>query len=269
MGDAATGRRPPALSRVVLRDAAMFVLLVAALSWLMIRSTENLGYNWQWYQVPRYLYTVVDGHFAAGPLLQGLAVTLQICGVSFVLAFVVGLVTALFRLSGSPVAGGVARVYLETIRNTPLLTQLFFMYFVFAPILGLDAWTSAILSLSLFEGAYASEIFRAGILSVERGQWEAARSLGMSRAIMYRHIILPQALRRILPPLTGQGVSLIKDSALVSTIAIYDLTMRGQAIIAETFLTFETWFTVAAIYLVLTVGLSALVSILEKRLNPA
>ena len=125
--------------------------------------------------------------------------------------------------------------------------------------------TSAVLALSLFEGAYASEIFRAGIVSVHKGQWEAASSIGLNTRQTYRFIILPQAIRRIIPPLTSQAVSLVKDSALVSTIAIYDLTMRGQAIIAETFLVFEIWFTVAALYLIITLILSLTVFYMEKK----
>lgn len=204
-----------------------------------------------------------------GPLVAGLVVTLRICGWSLVLAFVVGLLTALLRLSNSLVGRAMASVYLELIRNTPLLVQLFFFYFVLAPVLGIERFTTGVLALSLFEGAYASEIFRAGIVSIEKGQWEAAHSLGFSKVDTYRYIILPQALRRVLPPLTGQAVSLIKDSALVSTIAIYDLTMQAQIIISETFLTFETWFTVAAIYLILTVTLSTVANIMEQRLKAA
>jgi polar amino acid transport system permease protein len=120
-----------------------------------------------------------------------------------------------------------------------------------------------VLALSLFEGAYASEIIRAGILAIPKGQSEASASLGMSRYQNYRYVVLPQALRQMVPPLTSQAISLIKDSALVSTIAIYDLTMQGQQIVAETFLTFEIWFTVAAIYLSLTLLLSLLVKFLD------
>jgi len=134
-----------------------------------------------------------------------------------------------------------------------------------SPIVGMNAFSSAVLALSLFEGAYISEVFRAGILSVPRGQWEAAYSSGLNSFEVYRFVVLPQAVRNIIPPLTSQAISLIKDSALVSTIAIYDLTMRGQAIVAETFLAFEIWFTVAAIYLAITISLSALVSVLENR----
>ncbi len=200
-----------------------------------------------------------------GPLLLGLALTLKIAGLSLGLAFAIGLATALLRLGESLVGRGLARVYLELVRNTPLLIQIFFMYFVLAPLFDLSAFASAVLSLSLFEGAYASETFRAGILAVGRGQWEAAHSLGLSRLDTYLHVILPQAVRRVLPPLAGQGVSLIKDSALVCTIAIWELTMQGQAIVAETFLTFEVWFTVAAIYLIFTLGLSLAVQALERR----
>ncbi len=245
-----------------LQIIAFFVVLSAGV-WLLVHGAENLGYNWQWNRVSRYLFTTSDDHFQAGPLLNGLWLTLEISLVSLGLSLVIGLCTALMRLSDSVMARLISRVYLELIRNTPLLIQIFVLYFVFAPILDLGRFSSAVIALSLFEGAYASEIIRAGILAIPAGQWEASASLGLTRAQTYRHIILPQALRQMIPPLTSQGISLVKDSALVSTIAIYDLTMQGQQIIAETFLTFEIWFTVAAIYLVVTMFLSFLVKYLE------
>jgi polar amino acid transport system permease protein len=248
-------------------DVIKFLLVIAALTWLMARGTEGLGYNWQWYRVPQYLFSFENGDFVAGPLLQGLVVTLHITAMSMVLSFILGLATSLFRLSNSLVARGLARGYLECIRNTPLLVQIFFIYFVLAPVFDISRFASAVLALSLFEGAYASEIFRGGILSIHRGQWEAAYSLGFTPFHSYRYIILPQAIRRILPPLTNQAISLVKDSALVSTIAIYDLTMQGRAIISQTFLTFELWFTIAAIYLLITVTLSLVVNIMENRLR--
>jgi polar amino acid transport system permease protein len=249
-----------------LLQLSLFLLLIAGLCWGLQQGAVNLGYNWQWSRVPRYLVAVTADGWQAGPLLEGLLLTLQITAVSLLLSFAVGLVTALMRLSGSRMSIFLAQVYLETIRNTPLLIQIFIVYFVFAPIFDLGRFSSAILALSLFEGAYASEIIRAGILAVPVGQSEAAASLGMNTYHNYRFIILPQALRNVIPPLTSQGISLVKDSALVSTIAIYDLTMQGQQIVAETFLTFEIWFTVAAIYLVVTLTLSALVRYLENRL---
>jgi polar amino acid transport system permease protein len=251
--------------RPLIVDLLKFVLLAAVLAWAMIHSTEGLGYHWQWYRVPRYLLSVAEGAWMPGPLLKGLIVTLQITAAGLALASGFGLVTALMRLSDSVLARLLARLYLELIRNTPLLVQLFFIYFVLSPVFAISGFASAVLALSLFEGAYASEIIRAGILSIHRGQWEAAFSLGLNTRHTYRLVILPQALRTIAPPLTGQAISLIKDSALVSTIAIYDLAMQGQAIVAETYLVFEIWFTVAAIYLAITLGLSLTVAIMETR----
>jgi polar amino acid transport system permease protein len=248
-------------------ELSKLATLVAVLVWLAVQSVEALGYHWQWYRLPRYLFVQVDGQWQPGILVQGLGVTFQIVGCSLVLATLFGLATALMRLSSSFVARTVARGYLEAVRNTPLLIQLFFLYFVVSPIFDISRFNSAVLALSLFEGAYASDIFRAGILSVDKGQWEAALSSGLRLSETYRFIVLPQAVRRVLPPLTSQAVSLIKDSALVSTIAIYDLTMQGQSIVSETFLTFEIWFTVAAIYLFVAVAFSGLARLLEERLK--
>ncbi|WP_027189250.1 amino acid ABC transporter permease [Paucidesulfovibrio longus] len=263
----ATSRLMQRGKRAALVDLGKFLVLVALLAWFVARGTEQLGYNWQWYRIPRFLYYFENGSLHAGLLLQGLEVTLRITGAAFVLAFVFGLVTAMFRLSSSFMANVLARFYLETIRNTPLLIQLFFAYFVVGPILGMSGFWASVLALSLFEGAYASEIFRAGIASIDDGQWEAAESLGGGTWFTYREVILPQAVPRIVPPLASQAVSLVKDSALVSTVAVYDLTMQGQSIVSDTFLTFEVWFTVAAIYLVLTLGLSGLISLIDKRLK--
>ena len=268
--DTPADRRPPRRARQwrpLIADGLKFAFLAGALVWLMARATADLGYHWQWFRVPRYLLATDDAGVVLGPLLRGLAVTFQITSISFLLAFVLGLTAALLRLSGSPLGRLTARVYLELVRNTPLLVQLFFIYFVLSPVLQINAFTSAVLALSLFEGAYASEIFRAGILAIHRSQWEAAYSLGLGTWRTYRLVILPQAVRQILPPLTSQAVSLVKDSALVSTIAIYDLTMQGQAIVAETFLVFEIWFTIAVIYLIITLALSLTVATLERRLK--
>lgn len=247
-------------------DAIKIVLSVAAVTWLAVRGTQAIGYHWQWYRIPRFIAAVDANGVTPGPLLYGLGITLMICAAGLVLSMIFGLVAALFRLSESFLARALARVYLESIRNTPLLVQLFFIYFVLGPILDIDNFMAAVLALSLFEGAYISEIIRAGIVSIHKSQWDAAHTLGLTGLQTYRHVILPQAARRILPPLTGQAVSLIKDSALVSTIAVYDLTMRAQEIIAETYLAFEIWFTIAAMYLVLTVALSFATGRMEARL---
>jgi polar amino acid transport system permease protein len=225
------------------------------------------GYNWQWYRVWRYIGTMVDGTFAPGPLLSGLSVTLEISLAGLALSSLFGLFTALGRLSGFFSLSLLAKVYLELIRNTPLLVQLFFIHFVVSPVFGMNRFVSAVLALSLFEGAYASEIIRAGILAVPRGQWEASASLGLGTLQTYAHVVLPQALGHMIPPLAGQMVSLVKDSALVSTIAILDLTMEGQMIIAETYMVFELWFTIAGIYLVVTLAITLVTRLGEKRLS--
>ncbi|MBT8346893.1 MAG: amino acid ABC transporter permease [Desulfofustis sp.] len=248
-------------------DIFQFILLLIILGYLFSRGLENLGYNWQWYQVPPFILEITAEGLKTGPLLFGLGVTLKISAISLLLAFLIGLLTAVLRLSDLVMGRIIARSYLELVRNTPLLIQIFLIYFVLGPVLGLDRFPAAVLALSLFEGAYASEIFRSGILAVERGQIEAAASLGLNRYQIFRLIVLPQAIRTILPPLTSQAISLIKDSALVSTIAIYDLTMQAQALISETFLTFEIWFTVAILYLVITITLSFFVAFLENRLK--
>lgn len=248
-------------------DGIKLLITAGLIVWFMSVSTGKLDYNWQWYRIPRYLFSFTDGSFIAGPLLNGILVTLKITTVSLVISSIIGLVTVLLRLSDSFAARILSRVYMELVRNTPLLVQIFFIYFVISPVLGFSRFVSAILALSLFEGAYASEIFRAGILSINRGQWEAAYSIGLNRWNTYRHVILPQAIRHMLPPLVSQAISLIKDSALVSTIAIYDLTMQGEQIIAETYMVFELWFIIAAIYLLMTATLSIAVNIIEKRLG--
>jgi polar amino acid transport system permease protein len=248
-------------------DIFKFLVLIGILLWFLAIGTTQLGYHWQWYRVPRFIFTIVDGNFIPGPLLQGLWITFQITATSFVLFLIFGITTALLRQSSLISARTIARVYLELIRNTPLLIQIFLIYFAISPLLGLSAFFSAVLALSLFEGAYASEIIRAGIYSINKGQWEAAYSLGFSTFDTYRYVIFPQVIRQISPPLTGQTISLIKDSSLVSTIAIYDLTMQAQTIVAETFLAFEVWFTIAAIYLIINITLSFVIRMMENRMR--
>jgi polar amino acid transport system permease protein len=246
-------------------DILEYIALVAVIVWLMSVSTARLGYYWQWYRIPRYIFRIEDGRLVAGQLIQGLLFTFRISGISLVLAFVIGLGTALIRLSGSFMGRIVARGYLEIIRNTPLVVQIYLVYFVVGPILGLGRFASAVLALCLFEGAYISEIFRAGIVSLGKGQWEAAHSLGLSTFYTYRDVILPQAIRRILPPLTSQVITLFKNSALVSIVSLSDLALQARIIAADTFLVFEIWFATAAIYLVITITLSTLVFYMEKR----
>ena len=136
-----------------------------------------------------------------------------------------------------------------------------------SPIFGLDRYWTAVFTLAIFEGAFAAEIFRAGILAVPKGQWEASASLGLSRFDCYRDVVLPQAIRLILPPLTGQGISLIKHSSIVSVIAVFDLFTEARNLVSDTFMSFEVYFTVGAMYLALIIPLSILVSVIEHRMR--
>ncbi len=259
--------RPKRRRRLSYVDIVLFSALVLALVWLVIAGAQAGGYHWEWYRIPRYLFRTIDGEIYLGPLMQGLVVTLKITFWSFLLMVALGLTTAILSMSESVIGRLAALVYVESIRNTPLLIQLFIFYFVLAPVVGLDRYVTGILCLAAFEGAYAAEIFRAGLAAVPRGQWEAGYCIGLTTPRLYRYVVLPQAIRIILPPLTGQSISLIKDSAIVSVIAVYELTTEGRDIIAATLLTFEVWFTVAGLYLVLTTSLSLLVSYLERRLR--
>ena len=224
-----------------------------------------MQYNWQWYRVDQFIYRIVDGEFILGRLLEGLIVTFEITLFSMVFSILIGLITALLRMSNSFSGKLLANIYLEMIRNTPLLVQLFLFYFIIAPIVGIDRFWTGVLCLSFFEGSFATEIIRAGIQSVPRGQTEAANALGFSRFDRFRDIILPQSIPLILPPMTGLIINLIKHSAIVSVIAVAELTTEGLNIISETFMAFEIWFTVAGIYLVVTVSLSLFVSWMESR----
>ncbi|MBE0582528.1 MAG: amino acid ABC transporter permease [Desulfofustis sp.] len=201
-----------------------------------------------------------------GPLLTGLWTTLLISAAASVLGLIIGLVAGLMKISRNYTVSMLAAIYVEIIRGTPLLVQIFIAYFFIGTVFNLDRNVAGIGALALFAGAYVAEIVRAGIQSIPKGQMEAARSLGMSMPQAMTEIILPQALKRILPPLSGQFISLIKDSSLVSVIAITDLTKSGREIITSTFATFEIWLVVAAMYLVVTSLLSQFVFYLERRL---
>ncbi len=201
-----------------------------------------------------------------GPLMFGLWTTLWISGVASVMALCIGLATGLCRISNNLTLRGLAAIYVEFIRGTPLLVQIFIAYFFIGTVFNLNRNVAGVGALAIFAGAYVAEIVRAGIQSIPKGQTEAARSLGMNALQAMLYIILPQAFKRILPPLAGQFISLIKDSSLVSVIAITDLTKSGREIITSTFATFEVWLTVAAMYLIVTSVMSQAVFYMERKL---
>ena len=199
-------------------------------------------------------------------LLKGALLTLQISVVSLALGLVFGLVAALCVLAKNPLLHWPARFYVWLIRSTPLLVQLFIIYFGL-PQFGLDLspFWSGVLGLALNTGAYNAETIRGGILAVPRGQTEAARTLGMSGTLTMRRIVLPQALRLIIPPLGNNFVILIKDTSLVSTITLMELTLTAQRLIGSTYKPFEMYLMAALLYAVLTTGASLLLRTVERR----
>lgn len=202
----------------------------------------------------------------AGPLLIGLWTTLWLSAAASVFGLIIGLITGLCRVATNVTLRQLSVFYIEVIRGTPLLVQIFIFYFFLGTVLDISRIVAGISALAIFAGAYVAEIIRAGIQSIPKGQMEAARSLGMNVPQAMIHIILPQAFKRILPPLAGQFISLIKDSSLVSVIAITDLTKSGREVITSTFATFEIWFIVALLYLLLTSVLSQVIAWVERRL---
>lgn len=182
------------------------------------------------------------------------------------LGLLIGLFAGLCRLSSNPTLRDLTTVYVELVRGTPLLVQIFIFYFFIGTVLNLSREFAGVAALALFTGAYVAEIVRAGVQSIAKGQNEAARSLGLNAGQSMRHVILPQAFKRVLPPLAGQFISLVKDTSLVSVIAITELTKSGREAITTSFSTFEIWFCVAGLYLLINLPLSHLASRLERRL---
>ena len=172
---------------------------------------------------------------------------------------------ALLRLSGLYIGTKVAICFLEFVRNVPLLVLVYLFYYVLGPVFNYDRYTASILCLAVYHSALISEILRAGINAVAQGQWEAAKSIGMSKTQAYRYIILPQSIRFLLPPMTGEVVHMVKSSAIVSVIAVAELTTLGQNLISDTYMAFEIWFTIAIIYMVVILILSIGASLVEKR----
>jgi len=211
---------------------------------------------------------------------DGITVTVLITGTAFVFILVVGMLGGLGRLSGNPLIRGVSSLYVELVRGIPLLVQLIWWYFAFPIVVHqvgewlniaalanykANAIFTAITGLAVCYGAYMSEIYRAGIQSIPKGQMEAARSLGMTHFQSMRHIILPQAVRMILPPVGNEFIALLKDSSLVSVVAVADLTRRGREFMATHFNPIEVWTMIALLYLVMTLVSARFVTWMEKR----
>ena len=200
-------------------------------------------------------------------LLTGAAVTIEITALSITLGIIIGLFAGIARISKIRLIRYAAAVYVDFFRGTPLLVQIFIIYFALPLLTGqrIDPFIAAITACGINSGAYVAEIFRAGITSVDKGQMEAGRSLGMTWVDTMRYIIIPQAFRRVIPPLGNEFIALLKDSSLVSVIGFEELTRNGQLIIARTYGAMEIWLSVAVIYLIMTLSISRFVAYLEKR----
>lgn len=200
-------------------------------------------------------------------LLMGAGVTVKITAISVALGIVIGLFVGIARICHSKPLRVLAAIYVDFLRGTPLLVQIFLMYFALPVVTGqrIDPFLAAIASCSINSGAYVAEIFRAGIQSIDDGQMEAGRSLGMSWGQTMRYVIVPQAFKRVIPPLGNEFIALLKDSSLVSVIGFEELTRRGQLIIARTYGSLEIWTCVAVIYLIMTITISRFVAYLERR----
>lgn len=279
-------------------DAIILLLCIAAAVFIFYRVKYGLEYKADWSVIPQFLIKrhPESGRWVPNYLLQGLVTTLKLSIWSTILAVILGLLIAIFRTSTNLFLRMVGRTYVELIRNLPPLILIFIFYFFvidqLMPLLGIEdfirnssesiqavlaflfaekslivQFISGITTLAFFEGAYIAEIFRAGIESLERGQREAAYSLGLSWLDEMRFIVMPQVIKRVLPTLANEFINTIKYSAITSVVSIQELTFMGRQVVVSTRNIFETWITVAAMYMVLTLSLSLITSRLEKRLR--
>ncbi len=287
-------RRP----RFTWLDAVLLAAVGIAVGYVAWRAGSVLHYRWDWSLIPTYLmrFDETRQRWVANLLIEGLFATVRVSIWSALLAAVFGTVMGLCRVSKRLLLRLIGGFYVELIRNIPPLVFIFVFYFFITsqvtPLLGIDAFVrsaspstlatidllfgpprflpaviSAILCLALFEGAYVTEIIRAGVASIEKGQWEAAAAMGLSRLRTLRLVILPQAIQRVTPPLASQFISLVKDSSIVSLISIQELTFLGSEVAASTSRVFEVWIVIAAMYFLLCWGLSYGFERLERRMS--
>ncbi|MDE0624692.1 MAG: amino acid ABC transporter permease [Bryobacterales bacterium] len=281
-------------------DVLVFAVLIAATAYVGYRVDSVLEYRWDWSGIPGYLYRWDEEQqrWVANLLMQGLATTLRLALWGIALAAIIGVVFGIMRTGRRLFPRMLSRAYVELVRNIPPLVFVFIFYFFVSsqimPLLGVEefvrdaspgtlAWLevlfgpsnlipnviSGVLCLAMLEGAYVTEIVRAGIQSVPRTQTEAARSVGLSRRQLMQHVILPQAVQRVVPPLAGQFITLVKDSSIVSLISIQELTYLAVETAVSTTRLFEVWITVAALYFGLCFCCALLFNRLERRMAVA
>ena len=289
------------MRRLLKRLHWLDVVILAVLAFLFVYIWQQIGgtlqYKWRWELIPNYLfrYDEESSRWVANVLILGLITTIRISIYSGLLALALGIMLGVARTSRNLTVRMLARTYLEVLRNIPpVVVILIFFFFLSEQLISafnIEGWArgiaksenngiwvfffgdmrrfpslvSGIIVLALFESAFVGEIVRAGIESINRGQLEASRSLGMSWTDELRFIVLPQALKKVLPPLANQFISLIKDSAILSLISVQELTLRTVELANSTRLIFEAWITTAALYFCLCFSLSQLFRYLENR----
>ena len=278
-------------------DYVVFAILIAAVAYVWYRVDSVLEYRWDWAVIPHYLYRWDEEQqrWVANLLMQGLYTTIRLALWSIVLAALIGVVFGIMRTSRRLFPRLLSRVYVELIRNVPPLVFIFIFYFFISsqimPLLGIEervrsaspetlAWLeflfgppklisnviSGVICLAMFEGAYVTEIVRAGIQSIPKTQTEAGLSIGLSRLKLMRYVILPQAVQRVVPPLAGQFITLVKDSSIVSLISIQELTFLAIETAVSTTRVFEVWITVAGLYFCVCYFCALLFDWMERRM---
>ena len=279
-------------------DIVIGLLLLSLIAYVAYRISIGLNYKWDWSFLPQYFfrYDPEKKRWVMNLLMQGLVTTIWLSIWSSILAAILGTGLAFLRISKGLFQRLLGRTYLELIRNIPPLVLIFISYFFAAeqimPLLGVDdfarslpksvqavvsfcfaepsrisAFLAGVLTIALFEAAYMAEIIRAGIQAIQTGQWEASYSLGLSWSQQMRHIILPQAMQRILPPLAGEFINTVKWTSVVSVISIQELTFQGMELMAATYRVFEIWLTIFAMYICLTMMLSWAAAKLETYMR--
>jgi len=277
-------------------DIVLLIGMLGLVSIIWYRIDGTLNYAWRWDIIPNYIarYDEEQGRWVANLLLQGVITTVRVSIYASILALILGLVLGIARCSKNLAVRMLARTYLEILRNIPPVVVIFIFFFFLSEQLitafAIEDWARAIarqedkhvwefffgdmrrfpslisgvIVLALFESAFVGEIVRAGIQSIGKGQHEAAQSIGMSKSDQLRFIVLPQALKKVMPPMANQFISLIKDSSIISLISVQELTFKTVELVASTRAIFEAWITTAMFYFIICFGLSLLFRRLEK-----
>ena len=288
---------PEILKKLHWIDYVILAVLVLFFGYVWLQIEGALNYKWRWHLIPNYIVRWHTGReeWFANLLLQGLVTTVRVSIYASILAVILGAVLGIARCSANLTIRMLARTYLEFLRNIPPVVVIFIFFFFLSQqlitALNIESWArgiakqennalwtfffgdmrrfpqivSGVIVLALFESAFVGEIVRAGIQSVGRGQREAAKSIGMNGFQEMAYIVLPQAVRRVIPPLANQFITLIKDSSIISLISVQELTYKTVELVASTRMVFEAWITTALFYFVICFGLSMLFRRLERK----